>query len=88
MSSHTDDERQEILSSMMLGAMPPLRKPGDFTLDEYIAQLKEAGYEVATKEPIRSRLEKLVESGDLAKLQVWDNIDHRSAVVYRPIPPA
>lgn len=81
-------EREAIVAAMVSEAMPPLRQPGDFTLNEYIDALRAQGYEVRSKEPVRNQMDRLVENGELVKLTVWDNDGGVMRMVYRKaVPP-
>jgi hypothetical protein len=85
MSNYSDDERNAIIASMLEDTLPPLRQPGDLTLDEYLDQMEADGYEYSSREQIRKRLAALVDAGELQREKCWDNDLGRSVTVYRAV---
>jgi len=82
-----DEERKAIVEAMISATMPPLREPGDFTLEEFVERLAASGYQITSKRIIRDRLNNEVAAGRLSKLTVWDNLLMRTVRVYRPVDP-
>jgi len=84
----TDADKQAILNEIVALTTPVVRKPGDFTVDEYMSRFKEVNGFGITTGAARPWLDELVEKGILERQDdVYDPETSRRCTVFRRTTP-
>lgn len=80
-----DIDFRRVAEELAEATMPPLRRPGDVTVNDYIRGVQRIRGVTLTYRQASYRLDREVERGVLEKLEVWDDIAKVTCKVYRRV---
>lgn len=82
-----DIDFKRVAEELADATMPPLRRPGDVTVSDYIAAVKRTRGVTLTYRQGSYRLDCEVNAGRLTKLRVWDDVAKCTCNIYRRVEP-
>lgn len=80
-----DYDITKIADALAEATMPPLRQPGDLTVEDYRKAVERKRKVRLTYRQAEYRLSRLADGQQMEKLRVWDPLLKRECTVFRPI---